>query len=233
MSPKIVSRKDWLVARRELLAQEKAFTRARDALSAARREMPWVRVEEDYAFDTKDGRKTLGALFDGRSQLIVYHFMYGSDWEQGCKSCSFWADNFNGIDVHLAQRDVTFLAASRAPLARLEAFKKRMDWSFEWVSTAPSAFGRDFHVSFDADQFAEGQRPAYNYGQLPFDIDELVGISVFCRDEAGAVFHTYSAYSRGVDLLNGAYNYLDLTPKGRDEDGLSSPMAWVRHKDSY
>ncbi len=194
MVPKIVSRKEWLVARRELLAQEKAFTRERDALSAARREMPWVRVEEDYAFDTRGGRKTLGELFDGRSQLIVYHFMYGPDWEQGCKSCSFWADNFNGIDAHLAHRDVTFLAASRAPLVALDAFKKRMNWSFEWVSTAPSAFG---------------------------------------RDEVGDVFHTYSAYSRGVDLLNGVYNYLDLTPKGRDEAGLSSPMAWLRHKDSY
>lgn len=232
MNGNIVSRKEWLAARQDLLAREKEFTRERDALSAARREMPWVLMDKDYAFDTADGRKSLSDLFDGRSQLVVYHFMFGHDWEQGCKSCSFWADNFNGIDVHLAQRDVTFLAASRAPLATLNAFKKRMGWSFDWVSTAPSDFGRDLQVSFDPDQFADGKRPKYNYVPLPFDMDEMVGISVFYRDDSESVFHTYSTYSRGVDLLNGAYNYLDLTPKGRDE-AEEPNMAWVRHRDRY
>ena len=227
----IVSRSEWLEARRALLAEEKAFTRARDALSAKRRELPWVRLEDPYLFDTSAGQKTLADLFDGRGQLVVYHFMFGADWTVGCKSCSFWADNFNGIDVHLAHRDTTLVAISRGPLNKLQAFRKRMGWTFEWVSSAPSRFSEDFGVSFDAEDFASGA-PHYNFEPMGFQTDELPGISVFAR-KGDDVFHSYSTYSRGLDLLNGAYNFLDLTPKGRDEAGLSGTMAWLRHKDSY
>lgn len=229
---KIVSREDWLEARHALLAQEKTFTKQRDALSAARRELPWVKVEKDYTFDTKAGAKTLSELFEGRSQLLIYHFMLGPAWEAGCKSCSFWADNFDGIDVHLAHRDVTFIAVSRAPLAKIEDFRARMGWSFDWVSAAPSDFNLDYHVSFDPEQLKAGTAN-YNYKPMGFEMDEMAGISVFCRNENGEVFHTYSTYSRGLDLMNGAYNYLDLVPKGRDEDQLDGTMAWLRLHDSY
>lgn len=228
----IVSREDWLEARRAFLAEEKAFTKQRDALSAKRRELPWVKVDKDYAFDTKAGRKTLAELFEDRSQLLMYHFMLGPDWKQGCKSCSFWADSFDGIDVHLAQRDVTFLAMSRAPLEKLESFRARMGWSFDWVSSAPSDFNVDYHVSFDPAQLAAGEAE-YNYKPLGFEMDELTGISAFYRSDKGEVFHTYSTYGRGVDLMNTAYNYLDLTPKGRDEGALDNTMAWLRHHDAY
>lgn len=228
----IVSREVWLESRAILLAKEKAFTRQRDELSAARREMPWVKVDEPYGFETEAGDKTLAGLFAGRSQLVIYQFMMGPDWKQGCKSCSFWADSFNGIDVHLAQRDVTFIAASRAPLSTILPFKQRMGWSFDWVSSAPSQFNVDFQVSFDQAHFDEGNA-TYNYKKMNFETDELVGISVFYRNDSDEVFHTYSTYGRGVDLMNTAYNYLDLTPKGRDEDGLENTMAWLRHHDNY
>ena len=229
---KVVSHEDWLKARLDLLAAEKELTRQRDALTRRRMAMPWERVEKSYRFEGPNGALSLADLFDGRSQLIVYHFMFGPDWEEGCKSCSFWADNFNGIPVHLNHRDVTFAAVSRAPLARIGAYKKRMGWSFPWVSSEGSDFNFDFHASFTPEQIAEG-RAYYNYGIRPIDVSDEVGISVFYRNERGEVFHTYSCYARGVDMLNGAYHYLDLVPKGRDEDGLNFPMAWVRRHDQY
>ena len=228
----VVARDQWLEARKRLLAEEKEFNRLRDRLSQRRRELPWVRVEKDYAFDGSGGRKTLAELFEGRHQLIVYHFMFAPDWEAGCKSCSFWADNFSGIPIHLTQRDVTFVAISRAPLGKLEAFKTRMGWSFLWYSSAGNDFNFDYQVSFRPEDLAKGE-VEYNYRRLKTTMSDLVGISVFYRDEDDAVFHTYSCYSRGVDMLNLAYHYLDLVPKGRDEAGLPSRQAWVRYHDKY
>jgi predicted dithiol-disulfide oxidoreductase (DUF899 family) len=201
-------------------------------LSAARRELPWVRVEKDYVFDTPDGKATLAELFDGRSQLMVYHFMFGPGWEQGCPSCSFLSDHIDGANLHLPQRDVTLLAVSRAPLAQIEAFKQRMGWRFRWVSSYGNDFNREYHVSFTPDEMAQGE-VYYNYGMTEFPSEEAPGISAFYKDPDGAVFHTYSAYARGLDMLVGAYNYLDLAPKGRDEAALPWTMAWVRHHDRY
>ena len=228
---KIVSRQEWTEARKAFLAKEKEFTRARDRLSAERRALPWVKVDKAYVFDTPDGKKTLAELFDGRSQLIVYHFMLGPDWEEGCPSCSFLADHFDGANIHLAQRDVTFVAISRAPLAEIEAFKRRMGWHFPWVSSFANDFNFDFHVSFNEDEV--GKDGDYNYERQEIESDEMPGASVFYKDETGAVFHTYSAYARGLDILVGTYNFLDLTPKGRDEAELPWTMAWVRHHDRY
>jgi predicted dithiol-disulfide oxidoreductase (DUF899 family) len=228
----IVGNAEWLVARRELLRKEKTFTKARDELSAARRALPWERVAKDYAFETPRGRASLSDLFDGRRQLIVYHFMLGPDWEEGCKSCSFWVDNFNGIDVHLKHRDVTLLAVSQAPLAKIEAYRRRMGWRIAWVSSFGSDFNFDYQVSFRPEDVAAG-KAVYNYAPTKTTMSELPGISVFFRDEAGTVFHTYSCYSRGLDMLNGAYHYLDLVPKGRDEAGLPSTMSWLRRHDQY
>jgi predicted dithiol-disulfide oxidoreductase (DUF899 family) len=232
MKHDVVSQDQWLAARKALLAKEKEFTKARDELSAARRALPWVKIEKNYVFNGPNGKQSLAELFDGRSQLIVYHFMLGPDWEEGCKSCSFWADNFNGIPVHLNHRDVTFVAVSRAPLPKLEAYKKRMGWSFPWLSSNGSDFNFDYQVSFTPEQIAEG-KAYYNCATQQNTMSELVGISVFYKDEHGDVFHTYSCYSRGVDMLNGAYHYLDLVPKGRDEDGLKYTMEWVRRHDQY
>ena len=229
---KVVSHEDWLAARRQLLSEEKEFTRLRDRLSQQRRNLPWERVDKDYVFEGPRGRKTLSQLFDGKHQLAIYHFMLGPGWKEGCKSCSYWADNFNGIDVHLRQRDVSFLAISRAPLPEIEAFKRRMGWAFKWVSSFGSDFNYDYHVSFRPGQSASAE-VTYNYAPSNTTMEELPGISVFYRDEGGAIFHTYSCYARGLDMLNGAYHYLDLTPKGRDEQGLSYPMAWVRRHDEY
>jgi predicted dithiol-disulfide oxidoreductase (DUF899 family) len=231
MEHRVVSREDWLAARRQLLSEEKEFTRRRDQLSAQRRALPWVRVEKDYVFDTPDGKETLADLFDGRSQLMVYHFMFGPEWEQGCPSCSFLSDHIDGANWHLPQRDVTLLAVSRAPLAQIEAFKARMGWRFKWVSSYGSDFNYDFHVSFTKEELAKG-KVDYNYDMVE-GYDELPGLSVFYKDENGDVFHTYSAYARGLDMLVGAYNYLDLAPKGRDEAALPWTMAWVRHHDRY
>jgi predicted dithiol-disulfide oxidoreductase (DUF899 family) len=230
--PRVVSQAEWLEARKDLLAKEKEFSRRRDALSAERRELPWVRVEKEYVFDAPGGKQTLADLFDGRSQLIVYHFMFGPEWEQGCPSCSLLADHFDGAAVHLAQRDVTLVVVSRAPLPQIEAFKKRMGWRFKWVSSYGSDFNHDYHVSFTKEELANG-KVTYNYEASNFSSDEAPGASVFYRDAAGTVFHTYSSYARGLDILIGAYNFLDLVPKGRDEDGLPSTMAWVRHHDRY
>ena len=228
----VVSQTQWIEARKQLLAKEKEFTRARDQLSRERRELPWVRVEKQYVFEGPKGRETLADLFAGRHQLVVYHFMFDTDWEAGCKSCSFWADNFNGIVVHLAHRDVTLLAISRAPFAKLDAYRKRMGWSFKWVSSAGTDFNRDFHVSHTPEELA-AKDGYYNYTrQRPF-ASEAPGISVFYRDDDGAIYHTYSCYARGLDMLNGAYHYLDLVPKGRDENELPGPQAWVRRHDEY
>ena len=231
MEHPLVSREDWLAARKQLLSREKEFTRLRDQLSAARRELPWVRIEKEYVFDGPQGKETLADLFEGRSQLMVYHFMFGPGWEQGCPSCSFLSDHIDGANWHLPQRDVTLVAASRAPLSDIEAFKRRMGWRFKWVSSYGSDFNYDFHVSFTEEQLAQG-KVDYNY-DLVEGYDELPGLSVFYQDENGDVFHTYSAYARGLDLLIGAYNYLDLAPKGRDEAALPWTMAWVRHHDRY
>ena len=232
MRNQIVSREDWLKARLELLAAEKEFTRQRDALTRRRMGMPWERVEKPYRFEGPQGYLSFADLFDGRSQLIVYHFMLGPDWEEGCKSCSFWADNFNGIPIHLNHRDVTFTAVSRAPWGKISAYKKRMGWNFPWVSSFGSDFNFDYQVSFTPEQIAEG-KTYHNYVVEPHTVSEQVGISVFHMNERDEIFHTYSCYSRGVDILNGAYHYLDLTPKGRDERGLEYPMEWLRRHDQY
>jgi predicted dithiol-disulfide oxidoreductase (DUF899 family) len=229
---RIVSQDEWLAARRRHLTKEKEFTRLRDELSRERRELPWALVEKPYVFDTLTGKKTLADLFDGRSQLIVYHFMLGPGWEEGCRSCSFLADHIDGSVVHLAHRDVTLVAVSRAPLHQIQAFKRRLGWHFEWVSSNGSDFNFDYHVSFTKDELAKGA-VGYNYSAAKFPRDEAPGISVFYKSADGDVFHTYSSYARGLDTLIGAYNYLDLVPKGRDEDGLAFSMAWVRHHDRY
>jgi predicted dithiol-disulfide oxidoreductase (DUF899 family) len=229
---RIVSSAEWIEARKQLLAEEKEFNRLRDRLSQRRRDLPWEAVKKEYAFDGPNGKRTLAELFDGRSQLIVYHFMFAPDWEEGCKSCSFWADNFNGIGSHLNHRDVTFLAISRAPLQKLQGYAKRMGWTFPWYSSAGSDFNFDYQVSFTPQQLAAGEA-AYNYAPLQHNMSDLVGISVFAKNEAGEVFHTYSTYARGVDMLNGAYHYLDLVPKGRDEGGLKFGMEWLRRHDQY
>ena len=226
---RVVPLAEWLDARKALLAHEKEFTRARDSLSAARRALPWVKVEKDYAFDGPKGRVPFGELFGGCGQLIVYHFMFHPDWTEGCKSCSFWADNYNGVAVHLNHRDTGLVAVSRAPYAKLAAYEARMGWSFPWYSSQDSDFNYDFGVSFR--KGSAGQN--YNFGTAAFGGEEAPGVSVFARDSAGSIFHTYSTYARGLDMLNGAYHLLDLTPKGRDEDALDYPMAWVRRHDQY
>jgi len=227
---RVVSRQEWLEARRALLAREKAFNRERDALSRERQAMPWVRVEADYVFQTNGGPRGLAELFGPHSQLIVYHFMLGPTWEAGCKSCSFWADNFNGFTEHLAARDVRMLAISQGPLEKLNAYKERMGWRFEWASSEGTTFNFDYGVSFTEAETKEGG--TYNYTQQRVG-DELPGISVFAKDEDGAVYHTYSTYSRGLDMLNAAYHYLDLVPKGRDEQDLPWSMAWLKRRDEY
>jgi predicted dithiol-disulfide oxidoreductase (DUF899 family) len=229
---KVVSREKWVEARKAHLAKEKELTRQRDELSRQRRDLPWVKVEETYVFDSPKGKETLADLFDGRSQLIVYHFMFGPGWEEGCPSCSFLMDHVDGATVHLNARDVTLVAVSRAPLHQIEAFKKRMGWRFKWVSSYGNDFNFDYHVSFTASEMAKG-KVYYNYAMQEFGAEEAPGISVFYKDEAGDIFHTYSTYARGGDILLGTYNYLDLAPKGRDEDGLAFTMAWVRHHDRY
>ena len=233
MTHPIVSRDDWLAARKTLLAKEKELTRLRDRLSAERRALPWVKVEKEYVFDTPDGRRTLAELFDGRSQLVVDHFMLGPGWTEGCVGCSFGADHIDGALVHLEHHDVTVVAVSRAPLAEIEAFKRRMGWRFKWVSSHGSDFNYDYHVSFTPDDIAKGT-VYYNYRTIEASIDELPGLSVFHKDAAGDIFHTYSTYARGAEELLGTYMVLDLTPKGRDETGPNRNLSdWVRHHDRY
>jgi predicted dithiol-disulfide oxidoreductase (DUF899 family) len=216
-----------------LLAKEKELTRARDALSAARRQLPWVRIDKTYVFETPQGNKMLTDLFDGRSQLIVNHFMMGPGWKEGCVGCSFGVDHIEGALVHLEHHDVTYVAVSRAPLPEIEAFKQRMGWTFRWVSSYGSDFNLDFHVSFTPEQIASG-KVFYNYGIRESQGEEASGLSVFYRDESGEVFHTYSSYARGNEELLGTYVHLDITPKGRNENGPHHSLAdWVRHHDRY
>jgi predicted dithiol-disulfide oxidoreductase (DUF899 family) len=232
MQNPVVSHDEWLKARLELLAAEKEFTRQRVALTRRRMAMPWERVEKSYVFAGSSGALSLLDLFEGRSQLIVYHFMFAPDWDEGCKSCSFMADNFNGIPIHLHHRDVSFTAISRAPFDKIEAYKKRMGWSFPWVSSYGSDFNFDYHVTFTPEEIATG-RGYYNYAEWPIGASDEVGISVFARKGSDAVFHTYSCYARGTEMLNGAYHYLDLVPKGRDEDPSRFSMEWLRRHDQY
>ena len=230
MTPhRIVSEAEWTEARRKLLAEEKELTRARDRVNEARRALPWVKVAKTYAFDTIDGRQTLADLFEGRSQLIVQHFMFGPDWEAGCPGCSFAADHVDAAYQHLRHHDVTYVAVSRAPLAKLLAYRKRMGWRFNWVSSLDSDFNFDFHVSFTKEQLAKG-KVYYNFEMIENEMDELPGDSVFYKDEDGAIYHTYSEYGRGGEEVLSAYMLLDLTPKGRNESG---PMDWVRRRDEY
>lgn len=225
----IVSREEWVTARQELLAKEKELTRLSDELSRQRRQLPWVKVEPTYRFEGPAGIETLADLFDGRSQLIVYHFMFAPGWTEGCTGCSFVSDHIDGANLHLAHHDVSLVAVSRAPRAEFEPFKKRMGWQFKWVSSAGSDFNYDYHVSFTQEQVAQGKVP-YNFGMSDHAAEDLHGLSVFTRNAAGEIFHTYSTYARGCDILIGTHNYLDLTPKGRNE---TSTMNWVRHHDRY
>jgi len=229
---KIVSADQWTEARRALMAREKEFLQLRDQLSAARRDLPWERVQASYVFEGADGRESLADLFGKHSQLIVYHFMFAPEWENGCKSCSFWADNFNGVTAHLAARDVALAAVSRAPYSRLKAFARRLGWQFKWVSSANTDFNYDYHVSFRPEDVAAG-RAQYNSAPYSGKMSDLPGISVFYKDGDGAIYHTYSTYARGLDPVNAAYQLLDLVPKGRDEAALPQPMAWVKYHDLY
>lgn len=228
----VVSKEDWIKARKEFLVEEKAFTKARDALSEKRRSLPWVRVDKHYDFQGPEGAVSLSDLFKGRNQLVVYHFMYGPDWKEGCPSCSFWADNYEGIDIHLAHRDTTLVAISNTSLANIDEYKKRMGWSFMWVSSVGTDFNADHHVTFTQEALDAGP-VAYNFAERDFPSTEAPGVSVFARLDDGGIARTYSCYGRGLDILNGAYNILDLTPNGRDEDDLPYTMAWLRRRDQY
>jgi len=228
----IVSREEWLQARKGLLAEEKALTQRRDALSAKRRALPWVKIDKPYRFEGTEGALTLGDLFGQRRQLIVQHFMFAPEWEKPCKSCSFWADGFNGVVAHLAQRDTAFVAVSRAPVDKLEARKRKMGWNFRWVSSGEGDFNYDFAVSFRDEDIKSGTA-TYNYAPKQGSMTDLPGVSAFVEDDAGAVFHTYSCFARGLDMLNPAYNCLDLTAFGRQEEGLPFPMSWVKLHDEY
>ncbi len=227
----VVTRDAWVAARKELLAREKEFTRQRDALSQARRDLPWVKVDKPYVFETPQGKASLADLFEGRCQLVVYHFMFDPSWTEGCKSCSFWADNFDRNVVHLAHRDVTLIAVSRAPLDTLEAYRRRMGWSFRWVSSLGSDFNHDYQATVTKEE-VENKTAVYNYEASDW-AGETPGISVFFKDEDGTLYHTYSCYSRGLDMMNAGYHYLDLVPKGRDEVGLAYTMEWLRRRDQY
>jgi predicted dithiol-disulfide oxidoreductase (DUF899 family) len=229
---RVVSHEEWLEARKDLLAEEKAFTHARDALSARRRALPWVKIEKPYRFDGPQGPLSLGALFAGKRQLVVQHFMFAPDWEKPCKSCSFWADGFNGIAPHLAARDTAFVAVSRAPVDKLEAVKRRMGWTFPWVSSGEGDFNYDYAVSFRDEDLTAGTA-TYNYASKQGSMKDLPGVSAFVRGEDGALYHTYSCFARGLDILNTAYNLLDVTALGRHEEGLPFPMSWVKLHDEY
>ena len=228
---KVVSQKAWLAARKRLLLKEKKFSKLRDQLNRERRKLPWVKIEQDYLFDGPNGKVALGNLFCGKSQLIIYHFMFGPGWGDGCPHCSFWADHFDSVNIHIGQRDTAFAVVSRAPLAEIEPFKKRMAWRFQWLSSAGTDFNFDFNVSFTPEEL-KTHKAIYNYAPLDMDIDEREGVSAFYRDRNGDVYHTYSSYARGIDLMNTTYNFLDLTAKGRDENPESS-QDWVRYKDEY
>ncbi len=228
----VVSREEWLSARTALLAKEKELSRLRDELGRQRRALPFVKLEKTYVFDGPGGKVSLADLFGGNSQLIVYHFMFSPVWDQGCPHCSFWADHFDGVGVHLQRRDAAFAAVSRAPIGMIEPFKKRMGWGFPWVSSSQNEFNYDFGVSFTPEQNRTGTA-VYNYARGNAGGSDREGASVFYRDGRGSLYHTYSCYARGIDVLNGTYHFLDLAPKGRDEEGFESPQDWVRHHDRY
>jgi predicted dithiol-disulfide oxidoreductase (DUF899 family) len=228
---KVVSPAEWFAAQKKFLAREKELTRLRDELSRERRQLPWEKIEKNYVFEGPNGKETLADLFGGRSQLIVYHFMFGPGWKEGCPSCSFLADQFDSIALHLAQRDTTLVAISRATWPEIDAFKKRMGWKFKWVSSFANDFNYDFRVTFSKEQIAAGEA-VYNFETSSFPSEEGPGASAFYR-QGGDIFHTYSSFGRGLDMMLNAYNFLDITAKGRDEDGLPWPMAWVRHHDRY
>ena len=229
---KVVSQKEWLVARKELLVEEKKFSKLHDELNLQRRKLPWVKIEKEYVFDGPTGKVTFADLFCGKSQVLIYHFMFGPGWKEGCSHCSFWADHFDSVNIHIGQRDTTFAVISRAPLTEIERFKTRMGWRFQWVSSYGGDFNADSHVSFTEEEMAQG-KVNYNYTMQEFPSAEAPGLSVFYKDADGVVFHTYSTYGRGVELLMGTYRILDLVPKGRDEDHLGFAMEWVRHHDRY
>lgn len=228
---KVVSPADWIAARKKLLAKEKKFSRLRDELNEQRRDLPWVKVDKEYVFHGANGKETLADLFGKKSQLIIYHFMFGPGWKEGCPHCSFWADHYDGVNHHLGQRDTAFAVVSRAPLKELQPFKKRMGWKFKWVSSHQTDFNFDLNVSFTPEQIRDGTQ-FYNYAPLQMDIDEREGVSAFYQDGNGNIYHTYSSYARGIDLLNTTYNFLDLTAKGRDENP-DHPQDWVRYHDKY
>ncbi|HTJ79462.1 MAG TPA: DUF899 domain-containing protein [Rariglobus sp.] len=230
--PSVVSEDQWRAARLELLAEEKKLLRLQDQLAARRRQLPRVKITKPYVFAGPSGPATLADLFAGRSQLVIQHFMLGPDWEQGCKSCSFMTDHFNAAAVHLPARDVAFAVVSRAPIDTILPFKERMGWNINWVSSHDNDFNFDYHVSFIPEEIAEGM-VYYNYGRRPFPHEEAPGVSVFARDADGVIYHTYSTYGRGVEFIMGTYHILDLTPKGRDEEGLEYGMEWLRHHDRY
>jgi len=232
MQHDIVTREEWLKARRAHLKDEKAFTLVRDALSARRRALPWLRIDKPYAFQTPDGKKSLSDLFGPHSQLIVAHFMFGPDWQEGCPSCSFMADGYDGLDIHLAHRDAAFVAVSNTSLEKIERYRARMGWSFRWVSSLDSDFNRDFGVSFTPEEMATGEM-TYNYERCRFPVSEAPGMSVFHKPDAETLVHTYSTYGRGLDMLIGAYHLMDMLPKGRDEDGFEFSMEWLRRHDQY
>jgi len=232
MQHPVVSRDEWIAARKTLLLKEKQLTRQRDQLAAERRKLPWVKVDKTYVFDGPSGKVTLADLFDGRSQLAIQHFMFGPDWEEGCVGCSFGADHVDSARQHFEHRDLSFAAVSRTSIEKIEAFRRRMGWHFKWVSSLGSDFNYDFGVSFSKEQLAKG-KVTYNYEPVDSQSEDLSGISLFYKDEAGAIFHTYSTFARGDESLSTAYAYLDLAPKGRDEEGLPFPSAWWRHHDKY
>jgi predicted dithiol-disulfide oxidoreductase (DUF899 family) len=228
---KVVSQKEWLAARKQLLAKEKKFSKARDQMNRERRALPWMKVEKEYVFDSPEGKVTLADLFDGKSQLITYHFMFGPGWGDGCPHCSFWADHYDGVGYHIGARDTNLVVVSRAPSKEIQPFKKRMGWKFRWVSSNQNDFNFDLQVSFTPEQIRSGKM-VYNYAPLKMDIDEREGVSAFYKDNKGDVYHTYSSYARGIDLLNTTYNFLDLTAKDRDENPEQS-QDWVRYHDKY
>lgn len=227
----IVSEEEWVLERKKLLEKEKEFSRLRDRLAEERRNLPWVKVEKNYEFDTTEGKQSLSDLFGNNSQLVIYHFMFGPDWEEGCPSCSFLSDSIDGTTTHLRNRDINLVVVSRAKLEKLQAYKDRMGWDFNWISSNENDFNFDYHVSFNSDEPNESRY--YNFEAAGFPADEGPGVSVFYKDDDGQIYHTYSTYARGLDLLINSYNYMDLTPKGRDEDDLPYTMAWVRRHDQY
>ena len=228
----VVSREEWLAARTALLKKEKEFTKQRDELNRQRRELPWVKVEKCYVFDGPGGKESLADLFGRNRQLVVYHFMFTPDWSEGCPHCSFWADHYDGTVAHLNQRDTTLVVISRAPIEKIEAFRKRMGWKFKWLSSGSNDFNYDFGASWRPEELKKGP-VVYNYAPVKTDMQDREGASVFVKDAGGTVYHTYSCFARGIDMLNGTYHFLDLTPKGRDEDHLDFVQAWVRHHDRY